>query len=79
MRVLVDGKTEEKLNKIASENYIYGKGHTNTIAFLVRYYRTHGALEKVVDKKLEQIPEIIETQTRKVIRDFVANLFKPVE
>lgn len=79
MRIEINEETEKLLDEIRAENHVYGKGHTATVMFLVRYYKRHGTLEKVLNERLGEIPPAIEQAVRNVFRDFILNLTKPRE
>lgn len=76
MRIELDKETEKQLDQIRREKYIYGKGHANTVVFLLRFYQRHRSIEKMVDKKLSEIPAIIERVARKTLKTIIVNLFK---
>ena len=74
-RIDINENLEKALEKIKREHYIYGKGYSNTIGFLVDYYiKTEGIIQ-VCTKEISEITPTIEKALRKVFRDFIANLF----
>lgn len=79
MRIEITKETEKRLNKIRSENYIFGKGHTGTVRFLVDYYEKHGELVNVLEKHLEAVPQLIEEGFRNALRNAVLNILKPAK
>ena len=60
MRIEVDTTLETALNRIKAAKWLGGKGHTDTIRFLVDYYETHGALTTVIRQLERDIPGLIE-------------------
>jgi len=79
MRIEVDKEIKEELDQIKAENYIFGKGHSETIAFLIRHYKTHEKLEEVIKKHLSETREIIEKSFLNALRTAIINLLKPRE
>lgn len=79
MRIDIDADTLKLLEAIRSENYIYGKGHTNTVRFLARYYNRHKGVEKLLEQELTKIPAIIREAFKAALRDGIANLFAAAE
>lgn len=79
MRVQLDERTERELDAIKKELNIYGWGHANTINFLIKFYNRNNPIHEILEKKLERIPQIIAESLRKVLTDFVTNLFKKPE
>lgn len=75
MRIDIDEDTLKLLEAIRSENMIFGKGHTNTVRFLARYYAQHKAVEKLLEKELAKIPAIITNSFREAMRDGISKLF----
>lgn len=74
MRIEIDPKIEKVLDTIKAEHYIFGKGHSDTIRYLVEYYERHQAIEKVLQEELGKIPDAIETGLLRAMRVVMANL-----
>ena len=79
MRIEIDIDLEKDLDEIKSQKYLYGKGHTSTIRFLVNQHQQHKQVSKVLENELKKIPEIMEASVTKVIRNVFMNLTKPRE
>lgn len=79
MRIEVDPKIEKALDKVKAEHYIYGKGHSDTVRYLVEYYERHQAIEKVLQEELGKIPDAIETGLLNAMRTVIANLLREKE
>lgn len=74
MRIEIDPKIEEALNRIKAEHYIFGKGHSDTVRYLVESYERHKAVDAVLKEELGKIPEAIETGLLRALRTVMANL-----
>lgn len=80
MRIEIDEDLETVLNEIKTSQgwQISGRGHSDTVRFLARYFKEHGEIVKVLQESSEAINETIENSLRQVIKDFVTNLMAPV-
>ena len=78
-RIEIDEQLEIDLNEIKSQKFLYGKGHTSTIRFLVSQYQQHKQVSKVLERELSKIPEQMEESITKVIRNVFMNITKPRE
>lgn len=74
MRIDVDEDLEKELDAIKSKNWISGKGHTETVRFLARFYKEHGSIERLIDQKLSNIQETIENSILAAFRKILNNL-----
>ena len=74
MRIEINSELAQKLDAIKSARYIYCKGHSDTVAYLVRYYEQHGTVEKLLEQELAKIPEAIHKAFLKAMRTTVTNL-----
>lgn len=79
MRIEVNDEIKEELDRIKAENYIFGKGHSDTIAFLIQYYNSHKKIEEMIKDHLSEIPTIIEKSFLNALKTAVINLLKPRE
>lgn len=77
MRIEIDKETEKVLESVKAKHYLYGKGHTDTVRFLVRYYREHEAVAKVVDQRLGEMQRIIKEAFLEALRDALTQIFQP--
>ena len=74
MRIEVDPKLEKALDRIKTEHYIFGKGHSDTVRYLVEYYEQHKAVEQVLKEELAKIPDSIENGFLQAMRTVMNNL-----
>ena len=74
MRIEINPKIEEALDRVKAEHHIYGKGHTDTVSYLVEFYERHAAVDVVLKRELGRIPEAIETGCLHAMRTVVLNL-----
>jgi hypothetical protein len=79
MRIEVNNEVKKELDRIKAENYIFGKGHSDTIAFLIKYYKSHEKIEEMIKRHFSEIPTIIEKSFLNALRTAVTNLLKPRE
>jgi len=84
MRKVVELTEElrEELSEIKMKEQITGKGHTNTINFLVRYYKETQGIMSLIDAKLRELDERFQEYQREMkhliedeIRDAIKKLF----
>lgn len=75
MRIDIDQELEKELDAIKMEKWISGKGHTETVRFLAQHYKEHGAIEKLIDRKLSDIQNTIEKSILGSFRKILNNLF----
>jgi len=80
MRIEIDEDLETVLDEIKAKVSwkISGRGHSDTVRFLARYFKEHGEIVKVLQESSEAINKTIENSFRQVIRDFVTNLMAPM-
>ena len=80
MRIEIDEDLEAVLNEIKEKQgwKISGRGHSDTVRFLARYFNEHGSMIKVLGENCEAINITIENSFRQVVKDFVTNLMAPV-
>ena len=75
----------EELSEIKMREHISGKGHTNTISFLVRHYNETQSIERILDAKIqeldekfndfkEEIKKIIDDQIKEAIKKLFLNI-----
>ena len=79
MRIELPDQMLERLEKIKRTHHIWGKGHTDTVRYLLDYYDEHEAVEKVLDQRLAGIERIIESGMRKALRNVIVNLRKEAD
>lgn len=88
MRIEIDSELGKLLDQVkTAEPTIYGRGHSETVRFLVNYYHNHKPLDlllkdlqRVLGMFLEELPEIIETAmvaaVLKAMRHAIGSLFE---
>jgi len=74
MRIEIDPKIQERLDTIKAEHYIFGKGHSDTVRYLVEFYERRKAVDAVLKEELGKIPEAIESGLLRAMRTVMANL-----
>lgn len=75
-RIEVSEEINQKLDKIKSEHYqINGKGHTETLAFLIRHYEQTESIEQLIKDEFSGITETIERSVSESFKKFLRNLF----
>lgn len=74
MRIEIDPKIEKALDTIKAEHYIFGKGHSDTIRYLVEFHERHQAVDAVLKEELGKIPDAIQNGLLRAIRTVIANL-----
>ena len=58
MRIEVNDEVKKELDRIKAENYIFGKGHSDTITFLIQYYNSHKKIEEII-KDLSKVESLL--------------------
>lgn len=88
MRIEIDQDLAAALDTIKREQpLIYGRGHVETVRFLVNYYQQHGPLKSLLDdftKGFETFLDLLDTRIDvgmerailKAMRHAIANLFE---
>ena len=79
MRIEVDEDLEKKLEAIKSKKWFSGKGHTETIRFLLDHYEKTQSIEKLIDQKLEGIDKTIEQSILKGFKKIIQNIIGGVQ
>jgi hypothetical protein len=76
MRIEIDEQLEKLLDKIRSENSwaCTGKGHSDTVRFLARYYRENKDVVKIVEEAFGKIGDIIAACFNNALRETILNL-----
>lgn len=74
MRIEIDQELEKKLEAVKTKKWIGGKGHTETIRFLVEHYEQTQSVEKLIDQKLNNIDRIIEQSIFKGFKRVIKNI-----
>lgn len=60
MRIEIDHNLEKTLDEIKNkERSIYGRGHTDTVRFLVRYYETHKGIQELEREIKQRVSEFL--------------------
>lgn len=76
MRIEIDDELSAKLDKIKSKEYsIYGKGHSETVRYLVKFHDQHQSIEKLIERELGRIQEIVEEANLNVVKKLLRNIF----
>ena len=78
-RVELDEQLDKDLQQIKSTKYLYGKGFTSTIRYLVDHYNQHQNVSEVLEKELQKIPEQMQKSVETTFRNIVCNLIKKPE
>ena len=74
-RIEIDKDTLHVLDEIKKEKWdLAGRGHSDTVRFLAQYYRQHGAIEKIIDERLKEIPGIVGGSFKSALATAVCNL-----
>ena len=77
MRIEIDGDLERLLDEIKRREWrISGRGHSETVRFLVNYYFQHQAVEEIIDQRLGEIPKVIQQSFLECARTAITNLLK---
>jgi len=77
MRLEIDEDLVKVLDEIrAAEWSIQGRGHSDTVRFLAKYYRQHKAVEEVLDERLREIPRIIRDSFLDALSIALTNLLR---
>ena len=80
MRIELDEETVKALDDIRRGKWsISGRGHSDTVRFLARYYVEHEAVEKLIEGLKNDIPVIMKAAFGRAMREALANLFSKVE
>ena len=74
MRIEVDEDLEKKLDAIKNKKYMGGKGHTETLRFLLDHYEQTQSIEKVLDQRLGNIEKNIEQGIFKGFKRVLQNI-----
>lgn len=74
MRIEVDQELEKKLDNVKTKKWISGKGHTETIRFLLEHYEQTQSVEKLIDQKLSNIEKTIEQGIFKAFKRVLQNI-----
>ncbi|MGQ4915647.1 MAG: hypothetical protein ACP6IU_13035 [Candidatus Asgardarchaeia archaeon] len=67
-RIDIDESLLRQLDSVKEKEYIGGKGHRETIAFLVRFYHTHRSIEELQEQFLKDIRT---TLSKSILRDIL--------
>ena len=79
MRIELPQQTEERLDKVKRAHHILGKGHADTVRFLLDFHERHKAVEKVLDERLVEVETLIERGMLKALRTIVLNVLKETD
>jgi len=74
MRIEVDQDIEKKLDAVKNQKWISGKGHIETIRFLLEHYEQTQSIEKLLNQKLSTIDGTIEQAIFKGYRRVLKNI-----
>ena len=72
-RIDVDEVILGQLERIKEKEYIGGKGHRETIAFLIRHYHTTKSFEELKEQLLNDIRN---TLSKSILRDLFSTIKK---
>jgi dihydroneopterin aldolase len=75
MRIDIDERDEQRLNEIKRKRYNGGKGHSETIKWLLDYYEQHESIERLIENKFDQLNEKLENVVIAAFKRFFSNLF----
>ena len=78
MRVEISDELFEQLNTVKELEYIAGKGHTETVAFLLRHYKQTESIEAVIESKMSEIDKSITNGISNAFKQFFQNLLRGV-
>jgi hypothetical protein len=73
-RIEVPNELFPKLDAIKNKEYIAGKGHGGTIQFLIAEHEKVGTINALIDKRLEEIPDLIRDGIEDALKQFFINL-----
>lgn len=73
-RIDVSPDLEKKLDEVKQRNYIYHKGHSETIRWLVEFYEKHESLEKLIDNKLSNIDQRLRESILRAFKQVITNI-----
>jgi hypothetical protein len=74
MRIEVDEDLEKKLEALKSKKWFGGKGHTETIRFLIDHYEQTQSIEKLIEQKLSNVDKTIEESILKGFKKVIQNI-----
>ena len=76
MRIEIDDELGKLLDKIRSENswQCTGKGHSDTVRFLARYYRENKDVVKIVEESFGHIGDIVTACFNNALREAVLSI-----
>jgi hypothetical protein len=76
MRIEIDEQLEKLLDKIRSENSwaCTGKGHSDTVRFLARYYRENKDVVTIVDEAFGKIGDLLEGCFTHALRETIRKI-----
>ena len=74
MRIEIDQELEKKLDAIKNKKYLGGKGHTETIRFLIAHHEQTQSIEHLLEIKLNSINQSVESAVFKGIKRLFQNL-----
>jgi hypothetical protein len=74
MRIEIDEDLEKKLDAIKTKKWFSGKGHTETIRFLIDHYEQTQSIEKMIDQKLSDVDRTIEQSILKGFKRVIQNI-----
>ena len=71
MRIEIDDATGLTLDEIKSIEWsVSGKGHAETIRFLANFYKTHRALENILQEELREFRKEVKSEVQGAVSDF---------
>jgi hypothetical protein len=76
LRIDVDEQLEKELNQIKNTTWIRGRGHTETVRYLVRFYQQNKKIEKIIEEKMGSIQETLENSIMASFRKIIQNLLQ---
>jgi len=80
VRIELDDESVAVLDQIRSDNWrVRGRGHSDTVRFLARYYLEHKSVEDLLREHRDQIPGIIEKAFGRAMQRALVNLFAKVQ
>ncbi len=74
MRIEIDQELEKRLDAIKSNKWISGKGHTETIRFLIGHYEQTQSIEALINQKLSNIDKTVEQSIFKGFKRVLQNI-----
>jgi len=78
-RIEIDEQLDKDLQQIKLDKFLYGKGFTSTIRYLVDHYNQHKDVSEVLERELQKIPEQMQKSVETTFRNIVLNLIKKPE